>query len=108
MKTVVVLRSARMGEGDSDLGLKILGAFLRKTSALPGLETIVLYNGGVQLLAPGSPLLAELHQIEEAGVDLLACGTCLDHFGLEPAVGTVSDMDTILRELAAAEKVLTL
>ena len=108
MKTVVVLRSARMGAGDSELGLRILGTFMRKTPALEGLEAIVLYNSGVQLLAPGSPVLAELHQLEEAGVDLLACGTCVAHYGLEPAVGMVSDMDTILRELAAAGKVVTL
>jgi hypothetical protein len=108
MKTVVVLRSAQMGEGDSQLGLRILGAFLRKSAALPGLEALVLYNAGVKLLAPGSPLLADLRQVEEAGVDLLACGTCVAHYGLEATVGTVTDMDTILRELAAAEKVITL
>jgi hypothetical protein len=108
MKTVVVLRDAQMGAGDSDLGQKILATFLRKSAALPDLEALVLYNAGVQLLAPGSPLLPELHQLEESGVDLLACGTCVAHYGLQPALGTVSDMDTILRELAAAAKVITL
>ena len=39
---------------------------------------------------------------------MVPCGTCLQHYGITPAVGTVSDMDTILREMARAEKVITL
>ena len=103
-----MLRSARMGEGDSELGLRILGTFLRKTGALTDLEALVLYNAGVLLLAPDSPLIPELTQVEESGVDVLACGTCIAHYGIQPALGRVTDMDTILRELAAAQKVITL
>jgi hypothetical protein len=36
------------------------------------------------------------------------CGTCLQHFGVVPAVGKVADMDTIVRELGRAAKVITL
>jgi hypothetical protein len=46
--------------------------------------------------------------LEERGVDLVPCGTCLSHFGLAPAIGRVSDMDTIVRELGRATKVVTL
>ena len=108
MSTVVILRSDRMGEGDRDLGRRILGTFLRKAAALRDLEALVLYNAGVRLVARDSPLLPELTLLHEAGVELLPCGTCLEHYGLEPAVGRVSDMDSILRELAAAGKVITL
>lgn len=108
MKTVVVLRSDQMGAGDRELGLRILRTFLQKSSALGELSAIVLYNSGVQLVAASSPLLAELTLLYEAGVDVLPCGTCLSHYGLEPAVGAVSDMDAIVRELGAAEKVITL
>lgn len=108
MKTVVVLNNYHMGHGDSGLGHKILATFLRKSPALSGLTAIVFYNSGVRLVTPGSPVLTELHQLHEAGVDLRPCGTCLTHFGLEVAIGQPSNMDEIIRELNQAEKVITL
>ncbi|MCC6406945.1 MAG: DsrE family protein [Planctomycetes bacterium] len=108
MRTVVVLNQDQMGHGDRELGRKILATFLRKAIALEGLDAIVLYNSGVKLLAPDSPVLAELTLLAERGIDLVPCGTCVQHFGLTLATAKTSDMDTILRELAAAEKVITL
>jgi len=108
METAVVINQDQMGSGDRALGTKILATFLNKAIALPGLEAIVFYNAGVKLLAADSPVLAALRLLEERGIDLLPCGTCLDHFGLAPAVGRPSDMDSILRELGRAAKVVTL
>ncbi|MBK7877105.1 MAG: sulfurtransferase-like selenium metabolism protein YedF [Planctomycetes bacterium] len=108
MHTVVVLNQDQMGHGDRALGQKILGTFLKKSIALGGFEAIVLFNSGVKLVAEDSPVLAELTLLEERGIDLVPCGTCLAHFGVTPKVGKVSDMDTILRELDRAAKVITL
>ena len=108
MKTVIVLNTDQMGHGDPVLGHKILGTFLRKSRAIEGLEAIVFYNAGVKLLIDGSPHLGELSLLEENGIDLLACVTCIDHYGIEIAVGTVSNMDEIIAEMARAEKVITL
>jgi len=108
MKTVVVLNNDQMGHGERELGQKILATFLRKSPALHELTAVVFYNSGVKLIAPGSPILAELHQLHEAGVDLRPCGTCLAYYRLEVAVGKASNMDEIIRELDQAEKVITL
>jgi hypothetical protein len=108
MHTVVVLNQDSMGHGDRGLGAKILGTFLKKSIALPGFDTLVMFNSGVKLVAADSPLLAELRALEERGVDLVPCGTCLSQFGITPAVGKVADMDSILKELGAAAKVITL
>ncbi|MCY3002135.1 MAG: DsrE family protein [Planctomycetota bacterium] len=108
MRTVVVLNQDQMGHGDRELGRRILGTFLRKALALEGLDAIVFYNSGVKLLAKDSPVLVELTLLAEHGVDLVPCGTCVQSLGLELATGSVSDMDTILRELSAAQKVITL
>jgi hypothetical protein len=64
----------------------------------------------VKLLAEGSPALPSLAGLEEGGVDLVACGTCVDHFQLRDRikVGRVGGMDEILRILAEAAKVITL
>ena len=110
MKTVLVLGHDGMGHGDSDLGRKILANFLRKSGAIRELTAVVLFNAGVKLAAEGSPVLAELHQLHEGGVDVKPCGTCVDAFQLRDKiqVGAVSNMDEIVSELNAAEKVITL
>lgn len=108
MKTVIVLSRDQMGEGDADLGARILRTFLQKTGVLQGLEALLFYNAGVKLVGADSPVRAELMLLEENGVDLVPCGTCLDHYGVTPAVGKVGSMDEILGEIERAEKVLTL
>lgn len=107
MTTVLLLAQDQIGQGDPDLGQKILATLLRKApGAFPGLEAVALMHGGVRLACAGSPVLVELSQLHEQGVDVLCCGTCLDHYGLSPSVGQVSDMDTILREIDRAAKVV--
>lgn len=108
MDTIVVMNQDQMGHGDRALGQKILGTFLKKAIALPHFSAIVFYNGGVKLVGPDSPVLTELRLLEERGVDLVPCGTCLQHFGITPAVGKTADMDSILREIGQAKKVVTL
>lgn len=108
MKTVVVLNRDQMGHGDADLGMRILGAFLRKCLAMHELHAIVLYNSGVKLVADPSPLIPDFLQLFERGIEILPCGTCLDHYGLASRVSVASDMDSIIRELDAADKVITL
>ncbi len=108
MATVVVCNQDQMGHGDRALGQKILGTFLKKSIRLPEFTAIVFYNHGVRLVGPDSPVLAELQALEERGVDLVPCGTCLQALGITPKVGKVSDMDTILDEIGRAQKVVTL
>ncbi|MGD2017796.1 MAG: sulfurtransferase-like selenium metabolism protein YedF [Planctomycetota bacterium] len=108
MKTVIVISRDQMGAGDADLGARILKTFLQKTGVLQGLEALLFYNAGVKLVGPDSPVRGELMLLEENGVDLVPCGTCLEHYGVVPAVGKVGSMDEILGEIERAEKVLTL
>jgi selenium metabolism protein YedF len=109
-ETVIVVNGESMGAGDEALGRKLLGSFLRTLGDLdqkPG--ALVFYNAGVKLLAEGTPLLAELRRLDDAGVDLLGCGTCLDHFGLieRVVVGEVSNMRAITGRLLGAGSVVT-
>jgi len=107
MRTVLLLTRDQFGDGDADLGRKVLGTFLRKCVALEGLEAVLFVNHGARLVAADSPVLAELHLLEERGVELVPCGTCLEHYGIEPQVGEVGTMDAIVRELSRAEKVVS-
>jgi hypothetical protein len=108
MDTIVVLNKDQMGHGDRDLGQKVLGTFLKKSIALTDFTAIVFFNSGVKLVAADSPVLAELQLLEERGVDIVPCGTCLAHYDVEPRVGAVSDMDSIVQELNRAAKVITI
>lgn len=108
MDTIVVLSRNQMGSGEPALGQKVLGTFLKKSIALSDFHAILFYNEGVKLVAADSPVLTELRLLEERGVDLIPCGTCLAHYGVEPAVGEVSDMDTIVREMDRAGKIIQL
>ena len=55
-------------------------------------------------------MLEDLQSLCEAGVEILACGTCLVHYELKDkiAVGEVSNMYTIAEALLGAGKVINL
>ncbi len=108
MNTVIVLNNDQMGQGDRALGQKILANFLRKSPAMRSLSALVFYNHGVKLVAADSPVLIELRQLHDGGIELLPCGTCLEYYQIQPAVAQPSNMDEIIRALAAAKKVITL
>ncbi|HSD22138.1 MAG TPA: sulfurtransferase-like selenium metabolism protein YedF [Anaeromyxobacter sp.] len=108
--TVFVLNAETMGRGDDVLGAKLVGSFLRTlavTDAKP--DAIVFYNAAVRLLAEGSPHLEPLRALDDAGVDLLACVTCLEFYDLvgKIAVGHVSNMREIVQRTMQAGKVVT-
>lgn len=108
-KTVVVLSSDCMGSGDDVLGHILMKGFvyaLTEQDHLP--ETILLYNGGAKLSVEGAETLADLKLMEAQGVEILTCGTCLNHYGLSEklAVGSVTNMYRIAEVLTNAGKVI--
>ena len=58
-------------------------------------------NSGVRLAVEGSESLANLQKLETRGVEVLACGTCLEFFGLTSrlAVGGMTNMYEIAGHL---------
>ena len=108
---VIIVNADHMGRGDEELGAKLLANFLRTLAAIdPKPDAIVFYNSAVKVLGPASASVESLKQLEDAGVDLLACITCLEFFALTEKiqVGHVSNMREIGQLLMAAEKVVTL
>ncbi len=109
MATVIVINKAQMGNSDEELGRKILATCLKKLPSFTDLEAIVAYNEGVKLVTKDSFVAPELTSLQENGVDILACGTCLNHLGLtDTIVEHPSNMDDILAAMRAADKVITL
>ncbi len=106
----IVLNSQYMGHGNDQLGAKLMGNFLRKLWSLESKpRRILFYNSAVKLLADGSPALDALDQLDKAGVDLIACGTCVTHFDLKDKLraGRVSDMGEIAGTLMNNGEVIT-
>ena len=73
-------------------------------------ETIIFFNAGVWLTLDDSPVIDDLRDLEANGMTILACGTCLNHFGITDrlAVGVVSNMYDIAETMLNAGKVVTL
>ena len=106
---IVVLSSDKMGEGDEKLGHILIKGFLYALTQLEVLpKTILMYNNGVKLAVEGSESLADLKLLETRGVEVLSCGTCLNHYQLTEklGVGTITNMYTIVERLSQAGKVI--
>lgn len=106
---VAAITSEAMGTGDDVLGKKLMASFVFALTQLEELpSTILLYNGGAHLSCEGSPALEDLRGLASQGVEILTCGTCLDHYGIADtlAVGEVTNMYDIAQRLTAASLVV--
>lgn len=106
---VVYVASDVMGRGDDELGGILMAAFLDTLSHFKGILSHAIFaNGGARLAVEGSPMLAQLKQLEELGVEVLVCGTCLNHFGLTDrlAVGSISNIYAIIEVLSKAGRII--
>ena len=113
MKTLLMIISPVLGSGDDALGrllMKKLLATLPEAESEAGkpLWRIVLLNGGVLLALADSPVLAELQELEAAGVGIFVCGACLEHFGVfsQKAVGETTNMLDVVTSMQIADKVI--
>jgi len=108
-KTLVFLSTQGIGSGDEQLGEKLMASFLATLPELgPHLWRMILVNGAVRLAVRESPVLDSLRQLEDAGVSILVCGTCLTHFDLlnHKAVGQTTNMLDVVTSLQLADKVI--
>jgi selenium metabolism protein YedF len=108
VKTVVVFASDKMGEGDTELGAILMRAFCQTVVQLEKPQKLLFYNRGVFLTLDDSPVLSELTGLEEAGVELLVCGTCLNFYKVQDrlAAGQVSNMFSILEAQMQAGRII--
>lgn len=109
---VLFIASDVLGRGDNQqLGSLLMQSFLHTLGGLTSRpETIIFMNSGVKLVTDDSLALGELRQLENQGIEILACGTCLSRLQLanKAAVGQVSNMYTIADTLLRADKIVSL
>lgn len=107
--TVAVIPSEFMGSGDDELGAILMKGFMFALTQLDVLpSTVLLYNGGVKLACAGSSSLDDLRALAEAGVEVMSCGTCLNHYGLaeQLEVGEATNMYVIVDKQANARAII--
>lgn len=108
-KVLVFIPSDTMGSGDDELGGKLMYNFLATLKEMgDDLWRVVLVNSGVKLATTGNKCAAELKNLEELGVSVLVCGTCLEHFNLtsQKEAGEVTNMLDIITSFQLASKTI--
>ena len=109
-KTTIILHSESLGRGSDELGKTMIAGFLRKlwaSNKKP--DTIIFYNSAVHLLTDKSSVLDALTGLSKAGVDLVACQTCIGYYEIEKniVVGRIVDMTEIVSILMKSDTVIT-
>lgn len=109
--TTITIGSDKMGEGAEELGRILMKGFIYSlTESLPYPSTILLFNDGVKLTIEGSESLEDFKILQEAGVEILSCGTCLNYYDIADKlqVGEVTNMYTIVEKMKNATNTISL
>lgn len=105
---VVAINSDKMGTGDEAFGTTLLENFiyaLTEQDRIP--KMVVMYNSGVRLVTENEKTVNDLKTLQEKGTEILACGLCLDFYGLKEKlrVGSATNMYRIV-EIMRTNKVV--
>lgn len=109
--TLIQITQNGMGRGSEELGVVLVTNYLKLLSQEDNLpHFIAFYNSGIKLVCTKSPVIDILKNIEAKGVKLIACKTCLNHFGLSEKmeVGMAASMMDIIDLQKKADKVINL
>lgn len=109
--TLLQITNEGMGIGDEGLGIQLITNYFRllnEESEPP--RFIVFYNTGVKLICKNSPIIEAAKVLESKGSKLIACTTCLKHYGVMDymEVGVAGTMMDIIELQKLADKVITI
>lgn len=110
-KWVVFMGKDYIGEGDYELGSALVKMFFYTLSQADDVpESILFMNSGVKLPTLDEQVVSHLQALENRGVKILVCGTCLDYYKLKGdlKLGEISNMYDITEKMFAASKVIAL
>ena len=110
-QVVLLITSDTVGRGSDELGGILMRAIMHTLLEVkPQPNIIIFMNNGVKLAVTGSPVLEDLQELSNSGIEILVCGTCLNYFGLTDsvAIGEISNAYTIAEVLLQADKVVNL
>lgn len=108
---LLLIKSSMLGDGEPDLGEKLLRAFLAQlleSGSIPA--RIICMNTGIFLTTEGSSMQDLLEQFESRGSEILSCGTCLEYYKRADrlTIGTPTNMRDTVDALLNFKKILQL
>ena len=108
---LLVLTSSEIGSGMTDLGERLTGLLtdvLSESKTLPA--KMIFLNSAIFLTTEGSPVAGRLQSLEEQGVEIVSCITCLNYYQRNEKilVGKGGDMKDTVAALVQFKKVVTL
>jgi selenium metabolism protein YedF len=106
---VVLLARDKFGDGDPDFSNNLMNVFLQtllQSGHRP--RAILMANTGVKLLDPGSSTFKVLEDFKAEGVEVLACGLCVEYYGLKEKIPVeqITNMFAICEFIMSADKVV--
>jgi len=108
---VIVFNNNGMGNAAPELSQILAFNYLKLLNEEKQLPSAILfYTEGVRLCCEGSNVIDSLKQLEQKGVKLVACTTCLNFYSIKDKlfVGNAGTMADILLYQLNAEKVISL
>lgn len=107
---IYIIPSNTMGMGDDELGWGLLQTYIQTIKEVsPKPSKIFFYNSGVLLTSRDSGILTYIKELEDQGIEIFSCGTCIDFFNKNDKVlvGKLTNMFEIMDSMAKASKVLS-
>jgi selenium metabolism protein YedF len=108
---VVSIGQNTMGKGEEELGRILIKGFIYSLTELETVPSYVLFfNSGAKLVCEGSNTVEDIKKLEELGVKVLVCGTCVDYYGLKEKVqvGEITNMYGIVTALSNGDQVINI
>ncbi len=103
-KSIIVISSDCMGNGDEELSKKLMEGFIyslteQDEEIMP--TKIIFYNKGVLLTTLNTKTVEDLLVIKNKGVEIMSCGLCLDFYNVKDQlkVGEITNMYNISKLL---------
>jgi selenium metabolism protein YedF len=107
---VILVSSDQLGRGNKELGENVLETYFTLLKQAPELPAAIFcMNSGVLTLTENSLVSVHLKEMEEKGVEVLACKTCVDFYDVEKqlSAGKISGMAHFI-ELQSKYEIITI
>lgn len=110
-KLVIAVTSDKFGSGDDRLGSVLMKSYFYALSEADRIPSdLIFVNSGIKLTTEGSDVIDSIKKLEERGVNVLSCGTCLDFYNLKEKLqaGQITNMYTIVEKMNSADNTIKL
>lgn len=107
----IFISSDKMGQGSDELGHVLMKGYIYTlTETKPYPKCIIFVNSGVKLTSENKHTVENLKIMENDGVQILSCGTCLDYYNLKESldVGSITNMYNIVEAMQDSSQTISI